>query len=68
MLTLAQAREIIQTLQILPADKLAEVYDYLTFLRERYAGEKTMDVSDVWSEEDLSDLVSASLAYAERSA
>ncbi len=67
MLTHAQAKEILQTLQVLPADKLTEVYDYLSFLRERYAKGKVIDVSDAWSDEDLRDLMKASLIYAERS-
>lgn len=66
MLTKTQATEILQTLQVLPADKVAEVYDYLIFLRERYARARTVDVSDAWSDEDIHDLVMASLAHAER--
>lgn len=64
MLTQTQAKEILQTLQMLPADKLTEVYDYLTFLRERYGRSKPVDYSDTWSDEDIGDLVVASLSYA----
>ncbi|MDE3088830.1 MAG: hypothetical protein KGJ80_05555 [Chloroflexota bacterium] len=66
MLTKAQAKEIMQTLQALPADKLAEVFDYLTFLRERYGEHTPVDMSEAWSEEDVSDLIRASLSYAEQ--
>lgn len=66
MLTKDQAKEILQALQALPADKLLEVYDYITFLRERYARRAFVDVSDAWSDEDISDLVAAALNYADR--
>jgi hypothetical protein len=65
MLTKAQAKEFLQTLQTLPADKLAEAFDYLAFLREHYAKRSPVDVSDAWSEEDINDLVATSLSYAE---
>jgi len=65
MLTRTQAKEILQTLQALPADKLAEVYDYMTFLRERYGQHPGIDVSDVWSDEDINDFMATSLGYAD---
>lgn len=65
MLTRTQALEILQTLQALPSDKLAEVYDYLAFLRERYALKQPTNISDVWNDEDMNDLVAASFAHAE---
>ena len=37
-----------------------------TFLQERYGQRTAVDVSDAWSEEDLHDLMQASLAHAER--
>jgi hypothetical protein len=63
MVTKTQAQEVLLTLQMLPSDKVAEVFDYLAFLRERYARSKPVDVSDAWSDEDVSDLVVASLNY-----
>jgi len=66
MVTHTQAREILNALSILPTEKVAEVYDFVTFLRERYGQRAAVDVSDAWSEEDLHDLMRASLAYAER--
>ena len=65
MLTKAQAKEFLQTLQTLPADKLAEVFDYLAFLPDHYAKRAPVDVSDAWSEEDIIDFVAASLSHAE---
>jgi hypothetical protein len=65
MLTGTQAKEFLQALQTLPADKVAEAFDYLAFLRERY-GSKPVDVSDAWSDEDINDLVAASLDFAEQ--
>ncbi len=65
MVTRTQAREILDVLSILPAEKVAEVYDFVTFLQERYGQRTAVDVSDAWSEEDLHDLMQASLAYAE---
>jgi hypothetical protein len=35
-----------------------------TFLQERYGQRTAVDVSDAWSEEDLHDLMQASLAHA----
>jgi hypothetical protein len=43
---------------------VAEVYDFVTFLQERYGQRIAVDVSDAWSEEDLHDLMEASLAHA----
>ena len=65
MLTKAQAKEFLQTLQTLPADKLAEVFDYLAFLRDHYAKRAPVDKSDAWSEEDINDFIAASLSHAE---
>lgn len=65
MLTRTQAKEFLQALQSLPADKVAEVFDYLNFLRERY-GSKPVDISNSWSDQDMSDLVMTSFAYAEK--
>ncbi|MDH7486467.1 MAG: hypothetical protein QHJ81_09365 [Anaerolineae bacterium] len=66
MVTRTQTKEILEVLFTLPPEKVAEVYDFVTFLQERYGQRTTMDVSDAWSEEDLEDLMRASLTYAER--
>ncbi len=66
MVTRTQAREIFEALSTLPTEKVAEVHDFVAFLRERYGQRTAVDVSDTWSEEDLHDLMRASLAHAER--
>lgn len=66
MVTRTQARDILEALSTLPTEKVAEVYDFVAFLRERYGQPTAVDVSDAWSEEDLHDLMRASLAHAER--
>jgi hypothetical protein len=65
MVTRTQARHILEALSTLPTEKVAEVYDFVTFLRERYGQRTAVDMSDAWSEEDLHDLMRASLAHAE---
>jgi hypothetical protein len=66
MVTRTQARHILEALITLPTEKVAEVYDFITYLQERYAQRTAVDVSDDWSEEDLHDLMRASLEHAER--
>jgi hypothetical protein len=66
MVTRTQARDILEALSTLPTEKVAEVYDFITYLRERYGQRTAVDVSDAWSEEDVHDLMQASLAHAER--
>ena len=67
MLTRDQALEILRALQSLPGEKVTEVADFITYLRERYGRQRAVDESDAWSDEDLNDVVAASLAHAERS-
>ena len=45
---------------------MATICEFITFLQERYGKRTAVDVSDAWSEEDLHDLIRASLAHAER--
>ena len=66
MVTRTQTREIFDALFTLPPEKVAEVYDFVTFLQERYSQRAAVDVNDAWSEEDLDDLIRASLAHAKR--
>jgi hypothetical protein len=66
MIKHTQAKEILEALSVLPPDKVTEVYDFVAFLKERYSQRTAVDVSDAWSEEDLHDLMQASLAHAER--
>jgi hypothetical protein len=61
----AQMVQIVQVLRALPPEKVIEVWDFVTFLQDRYAVEQQLDVNDAWSNQDLQDLRRASLAYAE---
>jgi len=66
MLTKRQAEEILLALRELPAEKVAEAQDFIRFLRERYGQGKALDEGDSWSEEDLRDLTTAALNYADQ--
>ena len=55
-------REVIRALLTLTPERVAEVYDFILFLKDRYG--QSLDVSDVWIEEDIHDLTAASLIYA----
>lgn len=63
--TAMHVQQIVQTLRSLPPEKVAEVWDFVSFLQDRYAETVKVDVADSWSEQDLQDLSMASLAYAE---
>jgi hypothetical protein len=63
----AHEQQIVQTLRLLPPEKVAEVWDFVSFLQDRYARAPGVDVEDSWSEQDVLDLTRASLAYAEDS-
>ncbi len=57
-MTKTQTLEIMNALDSLPTEKVAEVRDFVMFLRERYAKEgavETIDYNDEWSDEDLRD-------------
>jgi hypothetical protein len=66
MLTRRQAEEILRALRALPSEKVAEVQDFILFLKERYSYEKAVDKSDTWTEEDLRDLTAAVLSHADQ--
>ena len=59
-----QVKQIVQALYALPPEKVAEVWDFVTFLQDRYAEVQPVDADDSWSDQDLIDLRRASLAYA----
>lgn len=61
-MTETQTSEIVNALKSLPSEKVTEVQDFVMFLRERY-GKMTVDESDEWTDEDLSDALDASLKY-----
>lgn len=64
-MTNSQTLEILKELKTLPSDKIAEVKDFIAFLRERYGKTEIIDESDEWTEEDLQDVTAASLRYAD---
>ena len=62
----AVVRELLDALRALPPEQVAEVRDFALFLRARYGGlVDGVDEGNAWSEEDVRDLVAASIAYAE---
>jgi len=67
MLTEKQAEEILRALNHLPAEKVAEARDFVLFLQAQY-GQRKIDESDVWTDEDLRDFTAAALSYADHSA
>lgn len=62
-----EVQEIVQALVTLPTEKIREVRDYVWFLQTRYSAPGVPDTDDVWSDEDLADVVKASLTYASQS-
>jgi len=54
--------DIASVLFKLPAEQIAMVYDFVLFLQARHG--QPVDVSDIWTEEDLTELREASLQYA----
>ena len=67
MLERKQVEDILRALSTLPAEKVAEAQDFILFLRARYGQQHTVDESDVWTEEDLRDLMASSLSHLDRS-
>ena len=66
MITREQAKEILRALNTLPPEKVTEVQDFVFFLKGRYGGEKVIEESDAWTEEDLHDLTTAVLQHADQ--
>ncbi len=64
-MTNIQTLEILDLLESLPSEKIAEVKDFALFLRERYKNTEAIDESDEWSDEDLQDAVFSSINYSE---
>lgn len=65
--TATHVQRIVQTLHSLPPEKVAEVWDFVSFLQDRYAETEKVDMADYWSEKDLQELTMTSLTYAENS-
>ena len=54
--------QIVEQLSGLSPERIAEVYDFVLFLKSR---QEKLDESDEWSDQDMRDAANASLAYAE---
>jgi len=59
----ASIPDVVRQLCTLPPERVAEVYDFVLFLKTRQ--DLPVDESDAWSEEDMRDASWASLNYAE---
>ena len=59
-----RVQQIIQALLTLPPEKISEVWDFVAFLQGRYAGTPSVDVNDTWTDQNTTDLSTASLVYA----
>ncbi len=68
MLTKKQAEEILRTLTALPFEKVVEVQDFVHFLKGHSKRERTLDESNVWTDEDLRDLTAAVLKHGDQTA
>jgi len=55
--------EVVRELNTLPPERIAEVYDFVLFLKTR--PRTPVDVSDEWSEQDMKNVTTAALGYAE---
>lgn len=66
MMTRTDAEQLLRDLKVLPDDKLAEVRDFVLYLRERYARPRPADESDAWTEEDICELAAAALHHADQ--
>ncbi len=64
MMSKAQIEQIVKAISTLPPEKVTEVYDFVLFLQARYGHPLPIDTGDAWSEEDIHDLVIATLTYA----
>lgn len=60
MLNEKDVAEIVHALNQLPAEKVEEARDFILFLQKQY-GQRQVDESDFWSDEDLRDFTAASL-------
>jgi hypothetical protein len=58
--------EIVRVLSALPPEQVRQVLDFALFLASRY-GQKPIDESWTWTEEDMRDFTRASMIHAEES-
>jgi hypothetical protein len=55
-------REVVDALFTLPPTEITTVYKFILFLQSGH--DQAIDVSDSWTEEDMTDLTNASMEYA----
>lgn len=55
-------KDVVDALFKLPSEQIATVYEFILFLQARHG--QTVDVADEWSDEDVNDLIAATLHYA----
>ena len=60
MISNVETTEILQVLNGLPPEKVAEVKDFADFLQLQYTKSQIIDESDEWSEDDLLDFTASS--------
>lgn len=56
--------EVVRELNTLPPERVAEVYDFVLFLKTR--SQAAIDERDEWSDKDIQDVTAAGLRYAEQ--
>ena len=60
MISNIETTDILQVLKSLPPEKVAEVKDFVNFLKSQYLKSQVIDESDEWSDEDLRDFTASS--------
>ncbi|MCL4301030.1 MAG: hypothetical protein KJ077_35175 [Anaerolineae bacterium] len=55
-------KDVVDALFKLPSEQIATVYEFILFLQARHG--QTVDVAGEWSDEDVNDLIAATLHYA----
>ena len=63
----AHVEEIVQTMTMLPPDKVAQLQDFARFLKQHYAKDQAIDYSMEWTETDLREWSQAVWQHAEES-
>jgi len=67
MLTTRQAKEILRNLSVLPPERISEAQNFIIFLKEHYGIKQEVDESDIWTDNDIHDLMTAALKHADQS-
>ncbi len=64
MFTRRETEELLRALLSLPDEKARAVFDFVDYLKTRYARQTAIDQNDAWSDEDIRDLTAAVLHHA----